>query len=55
MRAVIVRRFGGPEVLEIADLSRPEPGVGQLRVRVVAAAVNRIDLSTRRWRVEPTY
>jgi NADPH:quinone reductase len=47
MRAVIVRRFGGPEVLEIADLPRPEPGVGQLRVRVAAAGVNRIDLSTR--------
>ncbi|MGC4879877.1 NADP-dependent oxidoreductase [Micromonospora sp. DT43] len=47
MRAVIVRRFGGPEVLEIADLPVPEPGVGQLRVRVAAAAVNRIDLSTR--------
>ncbi|WP_410812610.1 NADP-dependent oxidoreductase [Micromonospora sp. 067-2] len=47
MRAVIVRRFGGPEVLEIADLPEPEPGVGQLRVRVAAAAVNRIDLSTR--------
>ncbi|MET8253634.1 NADP-dependent oxidoreductase [Micromonospora sp. NPDC005197] len=47
MRAVIVRRFGGPEVLEIADLPRPEPGTGQVRVRVAAAAVNRIDLSTR--------
>ncbi|MFG1840634.1 NADP-dependent oxidoreductase [Micromonospora sp. NPDC049175] len=47
MRAVIVRRFGGPEVLEIADRPEPEPGVGQLRVRVAAAGVNRIDLSTR--------
>ncbi|MDG4832030.1 NADP-dependent oxidoreductase [Solwaraspora sp. WMMD1047] len=47
MRAVIVRRFGGPEVLEIADLPSPEPGPGQLRIRVAAAAVNRIDLSTR--------
>ncbi|MET7962342.1 NADP-dependent oxidoreductase [Micromonospora zamorensis] len=47
MRAVIVRRFGGPEVLEIAELPRPEPGAGQLRVRVAAAGVNRIDLSTR--------
>jgi NADPH:quinone reductase-like Zn-dependent oxidoreductase len=47
MRAVIVRRFGGPEVLEIADLPSPEPGPGQVRIRVAAAAVNRIDLSTR--------
>ncbi|MFG1881608.1 hypothetical protein [Micromonospora sp. NPDC049102] len=47
MRAVIVRRFGGPEVLEIADLPRPEPGNGQVRIRVAATGVNRIDLSTR--------
>ena len=47
MRAVTVRRFGGPEVLEVADLPEPHPGPGQVRIRVAAAAVNRIDLSTR--------
>ena len=47
MRAVIVRRSGGPEVLEVADLPEPRPGPGQVRIRVAAAAVNRIDLSTR--------
>lgn len=47
MRAVIVRRPGGPEVLEVAELPEPRPGPGQIRVRVAAAAVNRIDLSTR--------
>ena len=47
MRAVIVRRPGGPEVLEVADLPEPRPGPGQVRIRVAAAAVNRIDLSTR--------
>ncbi|MDI1460738.1 NADP-dependent oxidoreductase [Catellatospora sp. KI3] len=47
MRTVIVRRFGGPEVLEIADVPQPEPGPRQVRVRVAAASVNRIDLSTR--------
>jgi NADPH:quinone reductase-like Zn-dependent oxidoreductase len=47
MRAVIVRRPGGPEVLEVADLPDPRPGPGQVRIRVGAAAVNRIDLSTR--------
>ncbi|MFB9236013.1 NADP-dependent oxidoreductase [Plantactinospora siamensis] len=47
MRAVVVRRFGGPEVLEIVDVPVPEPGPGEVRVRVAAAAVNRIDLSTR--------
>jgi NADPH:quinone reductase len=47
MRAVVVRRFGGPEVLEVAVVPMPEPHFGQVRIRVAAAAVNRIDLSTR--------
>ncbi|MEV6596223.1 NADP-dependent oxidoreductase [Actinoplanes sp. NPDC051346] len=51
MQAVIVRRFGGPEVLEIADVPPPRPGPGQVLIRVAAAAVNRIDLSTRAGRI----
>ncbi|MEH1098053.1 NADP-dependent oxidoreductase [Micromonospora sp. CPCC 205561] len=47
MKAVAVRRFGGTEVLEIVDAAVPEAGPGQVRIRVAAAAVNRIDLSTR--------
>ncbi|UGT43064.1 NADP-dependent oxidoreductase [Nocardia yamanashiensis] len=47
MRAVIVRTFGGPEVLEIAELPVPDPGPGQLRIRVTAATVNPVDLHTR--------
>ncbi|BAJ28812.1 MULTISPECIES: NADP-dependent oxidoreductase [Kitasatospora] len=47
MRALIVRSFGGPEVLELADLPLPVPGPGQVRVRVTAAAVNPVDLQTR--------
>lgn len=47
MRAVVVSRFGGPEVLEIAEVPMPEPGPGRVRIRVAASAVNPIDLSTR--------
>ncbi|WP_412747819.1 NADP-dependent oxidoreductase [Krasilnikovia sp. M28-CT-15] len=47
MRAAIVRRFGGPDVIEIAEFPVGEPGRGQVRIAVAAAAVNRIDLSTR--------
>ncbi|MFB6894015.1 alcohol dehydrogenase catalytic domain-containing protein [Kitasatospora sp. NPDC056327] len=47
MRAVVVRRFGGPEVLELVELPVPEPGPGQVRVRVAAAAVNPVDAVTR--------
>lgn len=47
MRAIVVRRFGGPEVLESVEVPVPEPGPGQVRIRVAAAAVNPVDLATR--------
>ena len=47
MRAVIVRSFGGPEVLEIAGLPVPRLATGQVRIRVHAAAVNPVNLATR--------
>lgn len=43
MRAVGVHRFGGPEQLTVMDLPVPEPGQGEVRVRVHAAAVNPTD------------
>ncbi|MFJ8912836.1 NADP-dependent oxidoreductase [Amycolatopsis sp. NPDC102389] len=47
MRAVVVRRFGGPEVLEFAEIPVPVPGRGQVRVKVAAAGVNPVDAATR--------
>ena len=47
MRSVILRRFGGPDVLEVADVPLPEPGPGQVRIRVEAATVNPVDIATR--------
>lgn len=47
MQAVVVRRFGGPEALEVADVPVPRPGPGQVRITVEAAAVNPVDLATR--------
>jgi NADPH2:quinone reductase len=43
MRAVEAREAGGPEVLRYVELPDPEPGPGQLLVRVAAAGVNFID------------
>ena len=51
MKAVVIRRFGGPDVLEIADVAAPQPGLGQVRVRVRAAAVNPVDIATRAGRL----
>jgi NADPH2:quinone reductase len=44
MKAILLTRTGGPEVLELADLPVPRPGAGQALVRVEAAGVNFIDV-----------
>ena len=51
MKAVVIRRFGGPEVLEVAELDAPEPTTGQVRIHVQAAAVNPVDIATRAGRL----
>ncbi|KRF12411.1 NADPH:quinone oxidoreductase [Nocardioides sp. Soil797] len=43
MRAVIVTEPGGPEALTVTDLPDPEPGPGEVLVKVAATAVNRAD------------
>jgi putative PIG3 family NAD(P)H quinone oxidoreductase len=47
MKAVIITRPGGPEMLEIQERPKPEPGIGQIRVRVRASALNRADVMQR--------
>jgi NADPH2:quinone reductase len=47
MRAVRIHSYGGPEVLQVDEIERPEPGVKQVLVRVVAASVNPIDVAVR--------
>jgi NADPH:quinone reductase len=47
MRAVVVREPGGPDALKVVDAPVPEPGRGQVRIKVAAAAVNPVDIATR--------
>ena len=47
MRAVVITKFGGPEVLAIQEVPTPAPGPGQVLVRVHATALNRADLLQR--------
>ncbi len=47
MRAAIVREFGGPEVLRVEEVSRPEPGEDEVLIELEAAGVNRADVLTR--------
>ena len=46
-RALRVTQHGGPEVLAVQTVDVPEPGPGQVRVRVEAAGLNFIDVYLR--------
>ncbi len=48
MRAVVVTRFGGPEVLELQEAPAPEPDVGELLVDVTVSGVNFRDVYERK-------
>ncbi|HPF36650.1 MAG TPA: NADP-dependent oxidoreductase [Candidatus Krumholzibacteria bacterium] len=43
MKAIGLYRYGGPEVLGVVEVPKPEPEAGQVRLRVMAAGVNPVD------------
>jgi NADPH:quinone reductase len=47
MRAMVIDRFGGPEVLRLAEVARPAPGPGEVLVKVAYAGVNPADWKCR--------
>ena len=47
MKAVRIHKFGGPEVLQLENVPRPEPGTHQVLVRIHAAGVNPVDWKIR--------
>src|ERR1700744_1065570 len=53
MKAVRFSQFGGPEVLQIADLPDPHPGPGEVRIAVRAAGVNASDWKKRQGLMDP--
>jgi NADPH:quinone reductase len=57
MRAVVVPRTGGVDVLGVQTVPRPEPGPGQLLVQVAASGVNFIDVYRREgiYQVDPPF
>jgi NADPH:quinone reductase-like Zn-dependent oxidoreductase len=46
MRALVARRLDGPDAIELIETPVPDPGRGQVRIRVAAAAVNPVDVGT---------
>jgi NADPH:quinone reductase-like Zn-dependent oxidoreductase len=47
MRAAVYDRHGGPEVIALRDMPLPEPGPGEVRIRLAAAGVSPIDWKLR--------
>jgi len=47
MRALVIPRAGAPEVLEVREQSDPQPGHGQVRVKVEASGFNFAELMAR--------
>jgi len=57
MKAILCRRYGGPDDLELADLPEPKPGDGEVVVKVAAAALNFFDtlLIAGKYQVKPDF
>ena len=47
MKRVQYLRYGGPEVWQLGEVGTPEPGRGEIRVRVRAAGANPMDWKIR--------
>jgi len=48
MKAIVLHRLGEPDVLCYEDVPDPQPGAGQVLIRLKAAALNRRDISLRK-------
>jgi NADPH:quinone reductase-like Zn-dependent oxidoreductase len=48
MKAIVVREYGGPEVLKYEDAPRPDPKENEVLIRVKAASVNPVDVAIRK-------
>jgi NADPH:quinone reductase-like Zn-dependent oxidoreductase len=48
MKAVVMHSYGGPEVLKVQEVPRPEPKEDEVLVRVIAASINPVDVAIRK-------
>jgi NADPH:quinone reductase-like Zn-dependent oxidoreductase len=48
MRAIVIHAYGGPEVMKLEQVARPEPAEDEVLIRVVAASINPVDVAIRK-------
>jgi NADPH:quinone reductase len=48
MKAITIEEFGGPENLKVQNVDKPEPGPGEILIRVAAAGINYADIARRK-------
>jgi NADPH:quinone reductase-like Zn-dependent oxidoreductase len=51
MKAIRIEEYGGPETLRLRNLELPDPGPGEVRVKLCAAGLNFVDINLRRGEV----
>ncbi|MDD4523339.1 MAG: hypothetical protein PHW84_10675 [Methanosarcina sp.] len=50
LKAIRIHEFGGSDILKYEDIPEPQPGSGEIRIRVIAAGVNPMD-----WKIRSGY
>jgi NADPH:quinone reductase-like Zn-dependent oxidoreductase len=53
MKAIVLKDFGGPEMMELADVDTPSPKGDQILIKVMNASVNRPDVIQRQGNYPP--
>jgi len=53
MKAIVIKQPGGPEALHVEEMAKPEPGLGEIQVRVQAAGLNQADILQRQGKYPP--
>src|SRR5213080_670092 len=48
MRAIVIHAYGGPEVMKLEHMARPEPADDEVLIRVVVASINPVDVAIRK-------
>src|SRR5436190_5775716 len=48
MRAIVIHAYGGPDVMKLEEVARPEPAADEVLIHVVAASINAVDVAIRK-------